>query len=108
MAVKPVSNGEPCAIAATGMTSNRAIRVAVGRAHCDRATYRIRRIRLTEYQWFIWGKLQNSLNNAHGMISDQYTQDRVEMTVKAISAIANHVSSIPGRKSIVWISGGLP
>lgn len=55
-----------------------------------------------------WGALQNSLNNAKGMISDQYTQDRVAMTVEAMSAIANHVSSIPGRKSIVWISGGLP
>ena len=55
-----------------------------------------------------WGKLQNSLNNVHGMISDQYTQDRVAMTVEAMSAIANHVSSIPGRKNIVWISGGLP
>jgi VWFA-related protein len=55
-----------------------------------------------------WGPLQNSLNNAKGMISDQYTQDRVAMTVEAMSAIANHVSSIPGRKNIVWISGGLP
>jgi VWFA-related protein len=55
-----------------------------------------------------WGKLQNSLNNTHGMISDQYTQDRVAMTVEAMGEIADHVSSIPGRKSIVWISGGLP
>ena len=38
----------------------------------------------------------------------RYTQDRVAMTVEAMSAIANHVSSIPGRKNMVWISGGLP
>lgn len=55
-----------------------------------------------------WGKLQNSLNNAHGMISDQYTQDRVATTVESMKQIANHLSEIPGRKSIVWISGGLP
>jgi hypothetical protein len=42
------------------------------------------------------------------MISDQYTQDRVAMTVESMNEIANHLSEIPGRKSIVWISGGLP
>src|SRR6202035_2076708 len=38
IALKPVSNGEPCANAATGRTRNRVTRVAVGRAHFDRAT----------------------------------------------------------------------
>jgi len=55
-----------------------------------------------------WANLQNSLNNANGIIGDQYTQDRVAMTVEAMNVIANHVSSISGRKSIVWISGGVP
>jgi VWFA-related protein len=55
-----------------------------------------------------WATLQNSLNNANGIISEQYTKDRVAMTVEAMNEIANHVSSIPGRKSIVWVSGGLP
>ena len=55
-----------------------------------------------------WVRLQNSLNNAKEMISEQYTQDRVAMTVEAMNEIANHVSSIPGRKNLVWISGGLP
>jgi VWFA-related protein len=55
-----------------------------------------------------WAMLQNSINNANGIIGDQYTKDRVAMTVEAMNEIANHVSSIPGRKSIVWISGGLP
>ena len=32
MALKPVSNGEPCANAATGRTKNRVTRAAVGRA----------------------------------------------------------------------------
>ncbi len=55
-----------------------------------------------------WAALQNSINNANGIIADQYTQDRVGITVAAMEAIANHVSGIPGRKSLVWISGGLP
>jgi len=55
-----------------------------------------------------WAMLQNSINNANGIISEQYTKDRVAMTVEAMNEIANHVSNIPGRKSIVWISGGLP
>ena len=55
-----------------------------------------------------WVRLQNSINNAKGMISEQVTKDRVALTVEAMNEIANHVSSIPGRKSVVWISGGLP
>jgi hypothetical protein len=36
MAVKPVSNGEFCASAATGMRKSRVRETAVGRAHFDR------------------------------------------------------------------------
>jgi len=55
-----------------------------------------------------WAALQNSVNNGNAQISEQVTKDRVAMTVEAMNEIANHVSSIPGRKSVVWISGGLP
>jgi len=55
-----------------------------------------------------WVRLQNSINNAKEMISEQVTKDRVALTVEAMNEIANHVSSIAGRKSVVWISGGLP
>jgi VWFA-related protein len=55
-----------------------------------------------------WAALQNSVNNANAQIGEQVTKDRVAMTVEAMNEIANHVSSIPGRKSVVWISGGLP
>jgi VWFA-related protein len=55
-----------------------------------------------------WAMLQNSLNNANGIIADQYTQNRVGITVAAMDAIASHISGIPGRKNLVWISGGLP
>ena len=55
-----------------------------------------------------WQKLQDSLNNAQGMISDQNTINRKETTVAALAAIADHVAGIPGRKSLVWVSGGIP
>ncbi len=55
-----------------------------------------------------WANLQNSLNNANDIIGDQYKKDRVAMTVEAMNEIANHLSGISGRKSVVWISGGLP
>jgi len=55
-----------------------------------------------------WQRLQDSLNNAQGMISDQNTINRKETTVAALAAIADHVAGIPGRKSLVWVSGGIP
>jgi VWFA-related protein len=55
-----------------------------------------------------WATLQNSVNNANSVIGDQNTKDRVGITVAAMDAIANHISAIPGRKNLVWISGGIP
>ena len=55
-----------------------------------------------------WTALQNSLNNANDMIGDQNKIDRVAMTRGAMEEIANHISGISGRKSLVWISGGIP
>lgn len=55
-----------------------------------------------------WAMLQNSLNNANQRIADQFTLNRVSITVDAMGEIANHVTGIPGRKSLVWISGGMP
>src|SRR6266700_1690999 len=55
-----------------------------------------------------WLRLQNAVNNANGEIADLHNISRVGTTVGALEAIANHVSGIPGRKSLVWISGGFP
>ncbi len=55
-----------------------------------------------------WKRLQDSLNNANGIISDRNTINRKETTVAALQAIADHVAGIPGRKSLIWVSGGIP
>jgi VWFA-related protein len=55
-----------------------------------------------------WTALQDAVNNANDQIADQRNIDRAAVTVGALDAIANHVSGIPGRKSLVWISGGFP
>ena len=51
---------------------------------------------------------QYALQNAEGMISDQNTINRVGTTAGAMEAIADHIAEIPGRKNLVWVSGGFP
>jgi VWFA-related protein len=55
-----------------------------------------------------WQYLQDALNRSNGMMSDRYTRNRVETTASALETIADHVAGIPGRKSLVWVSGGFP
>jgi VWFA-related protein len=55
-----------------------------------------------------WMQFQNALNSADNQISQQNIKNRVGTTVGALEAIANHVSTIPGRKSLIWVSGGFP
>lgn len=40
--------------------------------------------------------------------SDFFTTSRVLNTLKALEVIANHLSSLPGRKNLIWVSGGFP
>jgi hypothetical protein len=34
--------------------------------------------------------------------------DRARITLSALSAIANHAAAVPGRKNLVWVTGGVP
>ncbi len=52
--------------------------------------------------------IDDFLNGANQKISDFYTVDRVRRTTEALEAIARHVSSVPGRKNLVWVSGSFP
>jgi VWFA-related protein len=45
---------------------------------------------------------------ASGAERDFYTVDRVTGTLKAIEFIANNVANLPGRKNLIWVSGGFP
>lgn len=55
-----------------------------------------------------WGDLQNAINRSNAILSDRKTTNRVEMTTAAFIAIGNHLSSVSGRKSLIWVSGGFP
>jgi len=41
-------------------------------------------------------------------VTDFYTATRIESTAAALQAIANRVTSLPGRKNLVWITGSVP
>jgi VWFA-related protein len=51
---------------------------------------------------------ENHVNNANGEIADSRIADRFRITYAALLAIGDYLSSIPGRKSLVWVSGGIP
>jgi VWFA-related protein len=53
-------------------------------------------------------QLQDFLNSGMGRISDVANESRANSTSEAILAIANHVSRIPGRKNLLWVSGSFP
>jgi VWFA-related protein len=54
------------------------------------------------------GHLANMLNVMISKQADVADVNRVKITTDAIEAIANHVSGIPGRKSLIWVSGAFP
>jgi VWFA-related protein len=39
---------------------------------------------------------------------DYYGEDRAFRTVRSLSAIAEHLRQIPGRKNLIWVSGSFP
>lgn len=40
--------------------------------------------------------------------ANSFVRDRVHQTVEALTAIANHVGTMPGRKNLIWVSGSFP
>ena len=43
-----------------------------------------------------------------GAEADFYTTNRITGTLRAIQFIANHMAEYPGRKNLIWVSGGFP
>jgi VWFA-related protein len=53
-------------------------------------------------------KFEDAVNQTSARIADQAKANRAETTAEALTAIANHVATIPGRKNLVWVSGSFP
>ncbi len=53
-------------------------------------------------------QLDSILNDMTSREAEFFTTLRVQMTARAIAAIARHLADIPGRKSLIWVSGGFP
>jgi VWFA-related protein len=56
----------------------------------------------------IGDQLEAFLDAANQQAADFATINRVEVTASALTAIANAVINLPGRKNLVWLSGGFP
>ncbi len=52
--------------------------------------------------------LDAAIDRANQTLSDFLNAMRAETTLEALQLIAQHVSHIPGRKNLVWISSGFP
>jgi len=55
-----------------------------------------------------WKGLSDALETPNGQMANAFLKMRMETTVAALKAIARHVAAIPGRKSLLWVSGGFP
>jgi VWFA-related protein len=49
-----------------------------------------------------------ALADANQREADFFTAGRVLNTLSTLEAIAQHLSGVPGRKSLIWLSGGFP
>jgi VWFA-related protein len=52
--------------------------------------------------------LQRGVGGASPAERSFYTTQRIIGTLKAIEFIANHLAKTPGRKNLIWVSGGFP
>jgi VWFA-related protein len=42
------------------------------------------------------------------MVQEAFLRRRADLTTSALEGIANHLAGVPGRKNLVWVSGGFP
>jgi len=55
------------------------------------------------FQW-----LEREMTRMDRSIADLATQARAEMTLRALEAIGRHLSRVPGRKTLLWVSDAFP
>jgi VWFA-related protein len=54
------------------------------------------------------GALDQYLMRADQIMSDMDAVSRVRKTAAALEAVAHRVAALPGRKNLVWVTGGIP
>jgi VWFA-related protein len=52
--------------------------------------------------------MDNFLNDAAQRVANDMIEQRASRTLQALEAVSNHLVALPGRKNLVWISGGFP
>jgi len=50
----------------------------------------------------------DELADANQIEADFFTANRVTQTLSSLEAIAQHLAGVPGRKNLIWLSGGFP
>lgn len=56
----------------------------------------------------VQARLEDAFSHVSRMTPDMYAEDRVNLTYMTLEALASRLAAFPGRKSIVWISHGVP
>jgi VWFA-related protein len=52
--------------------------------------------------------MDSFLDASNTVMSNFYTHNRVLNTCTAFKTLADHLAGVPGRKNVVWVSGGFP
>lgn len=55
-----------------------------------------------------WEKARAQMARSEEYFQEQMQLRRMNQTVAALEALGDHIAGIPGRKNLVWISGGIP
>ena len=53
-------------------------------------------------------RMDDALSRVNRLPPDMYAEDRVKLTYVTLEALASRLAAFPGRKSIVWVSHGVP
>ena len=52
--------------------------------------------------------LDRNLGQTGQLVAAYYIERRTEIPLRALEELANHLGGLPGRKSLIWVSGGFP
>jgi len=53
-------------------------------------------------------RLDQIIDKSNALVAESFTKSRIVNTSAALKSLAGHLSGIPGRKSLVWITDGVP